>query len=78
MNAARYLRPSHVAERIGVAASTLAQWRHRGDGPPFCKLSPTVVVYDVEALEKWIAARSVSSTTQADRLPLMKRADAAA
>lgn len=65
----RYIRPSAAAKRYGVSASTLAQWRGRGEGPRFVKMSPTVVVYDVDEFDRWMAERSVSSTTQADRLP---------
>lgn len=65
----RYIRPSAAAERYSISPSTLAQWRCRGDGPRFVKLSPTVVVYDVDEFDRWVAERSVSSTTQAERLP---------
>jgi len=66
----RYIRPRHAAERIGVSTSTLAQWRCRGEGPPFAKLSATVVVYDADALDKWVSQRVASSTAEAARLPV--------
>ncbi|MCA3652141.1 MAG: helix-turn-helix domain-containing protein [Methylobacterium sp.] len=63
----KYLRPSAIAERYGISESALAQWRCRGEGPPFSKPSSTIVLYDVEAFERWLAARTASSTTEAAR-----------
>lgn len=63
----RYLRPSAIAERYGISESALAQWRCRGDGPPFTKPSSTIVLYEVEAFESWLAARTSSNTAEAAR-----------
>ena len=63
----KYLRPSAIAERYGISESALAQWRCRGDGPPFTKPSSTIVLYEVEAFERWLAARTSSNTAEAAR-----------
>lgn len=34
-------------------AGTLANWRHRGKGPPYLKLSSRKVVYDPIDLLRW-------------------------
>lgn len=63
----KYLRPSAVAERYGISESALAQWRCRGEGPPFTKPSSTIVLYEVDAIERWLAARTSSNTAEAAR-----------
>ena len=42
----------------------LQNWRHRGGGPDFVKVSSRSVRYRRADLEKWIAARTVSNTSQ--------------
>jgi predicted DNA-binding transcriptional regulator AlpA len=59
----RYLRTPAAAEHIGAAAQTLERWRIEGNGPPFVRLSSKLVVYDVEDLDAWCAARKVTSTS---------------
>lgn len=63
----KYLRPSAIAERYGISESALAQWRCRGEGPPFSKPSSTIVLYEIDAFERWLAARTASSTAEAAR-----------
>jgi DNA-binding transcriptional MerR regulator len=67
MSNPKYLRPSAVAELYGISLDTLAQWRAQGIGPPFAKPSATIVLYPVDKLEKWLAARTSSSTAEAAR-----------
>jgi hypothetical protein len=50
--------PTHAAaEYIGVARQTLANWRVRGDGPPYAKLgkSGMKIVYRVIDLDQYLA-----------------------
>ncbi len=42
----------------------LQNWRHRGGGPDFVKVSSRSVRYRRADLDKWIAARTVSNTSQ--------------
>ena len=67
MSNQKYLRPSAVAERYGISLDTLAQWRMQGIGPPFAKPSSTIVLYKVDALERWLAARTSTNTAEAAR-----------
>ncbi|HEX2520842.1 MAG TPA: helix-turn-helix domain-containing protein [Terriglobia bacterium] len=50
------MRPKHAARFIGIAMSTLARMRARGDGPVFSKPSSRIIVYDREEIEKWLRA----------------------
>lgn len=50
-----YLRAKEAAILLGVSASTLAKMRMRGDGPPFRKFGPRIVLYRKDELDKWIS-----------------------
>lgn len=58
------LRPAEAALYLGFSQSTLAKMRLRGDGPPYAKLGKRIVIYDSGDLEKWIANRKRSSTSE--------------
>lgn len=59
----RFLRPQQVEALYGLTKKFLAHARGRGDGPPFVKPSPKLVLYAVEDLEFWLAARRRISTS---------------
>ena len=61
----RKLRAPEAAEYLGLSASTLAKMRLRGDGPPYSKAGPRVVIYDRADLDAWVAARRRTSTSEA-------------
>lgn len=63
-----------AADLLGVSASYLNQSRLRGDGPAFVKISPTCVRYRRGDLDDWVAARTVRSTAEADRMMAESRA----
>lgn len=50
---------SEAARLIGVKHQTLANWRCRGEGPRYIKLTNTRVVYKISDLEAWLDARRV-------------------
>ena len=52
----------HFAQYIGLAASTLAKKRLQGDGPPFIKAGPRIILYDVLDVDAWLAKRRRHST----------------
>jgi predicted DNA-binding transcriptional regulator AlpA len=52
-----------ASEHIGLAESTLERARVRGDGPPYVKLGRSVR-YRICDLDRWVAARLVSSTSE--------------
>jgi hypothetical protein len=59
----RFLRPYQVEARYGLTQKFLAHARGRGNGPPFVKASAKLVLYAVEDLEQWLAARRRLSTS---------------
>jgi predicted DNA-binding transcriptional regulator AlpA len=60
----RALRTVEAARYLGLSASLLRKWRMRAPedpgerGPPFIRLSPTVVVYEISALDRWLDERA--------------------
>lgn len=59
----RFLRPCQVEALYGLSQKFLAHARGRGDGPPYFKPSPRLVLYSVEDLESWLATRRRVSTS---------------
>jgi len=59
----RFLRPQQVEALYGLTRKFLAHARGRGDGPPFVKPSSKLVLYAVEDVELWLAARRRLSTS---------------
>lgn len=59
----RRLRAPDAAEYLGLAASTLAKMRLRGDGPAYLKAGPRVIVYDTGDLDAWLASGRRRSTS---------------
>ena len=57
------LRAPHAAKYLGLAPSTLAKMRLRGDGPRYYKAGARIVLYDVSDLEAWLSERSRKSTS---------------
>lgn len=49
------LTANEAAASIGVAPKTLRNWRNRGTGPKFRRISPTLVLYRVTDLEAFLA-----------------------
>jgi hypothetical protein len=58
------LQTPDAAARLGLAASTLEKMRLRGNGPPYLRLSPRRIVYDVEKLEAWARGCEFNSTSE--------------
>ena len=63
MTGNRKLRAPGAADYLGLSASTLAKMRLRGDGPPYAKAGPRIVVYDAADLDSWLAERRRLSTS---------------
>ena len=53
-----------AASILCYSVRALQNWRHRGGGPDFVKVSARSIRYRRADLEKWIAARTVSNTSQ--------------
>lgn len=60
----RRLRTPDAAQYLGVGESTLEKWRCTGEGPVFERVGNRIVVYSVAALESFLAARRVTSTSE--------------
>jgi predicted DNA-binding transcriptional regulator AlpA len=63
-NSVRMMRTHEAAAYLGLSRSTLAKMRLRGDGAPYAKAGPRVVIYDKAVLDDWIASRARRSTSQ--------------
>lgn len=58
----RYARTATAAEYTGLSVSFLNKARIAGGGPPFI-LVGTAVLYDLDVVDEWLAARTCTSTT---------------
>ena len=58
----RRLRTPAAADYLGYAESTLEKKRLTGDGPVYIRLG-RVIVYDTRDLDRWLAARRATSTS---------------
>jgi hypothetical protein len=59
----RWARTPEAAQYAGASASVFEKWRLQGGGPPYSKLGPKLVVYDLDILDAWLEARGRSSTS---------------
>jgi predicted DNA-binding transcriptional regulator AlpA len=50
----RWFTPGELAEKLGVSVRTLADWRRKGRGPRYFKVSYRAVKYAAEDLETWL------------------------
>ena len=57
------LNTKQVAEALGLSTRTLEDWRLRGAGPRFIRMSPRAVRYSPRRLAEWVAAREQRSTS---------------
>ena len=58
------LTETAVATRLSLSPATLRNWRVKGLGPPFVRLSRRAVRYEAAAVDEWIAARARRSTSE--------------
>jgi predicted DNA-binding transcriptional regulator AlpA len=57
------LRTPQAAEYVGLSPSTLEKFRLTGNGPPYQKAGPKIVVYRPEDLDAWLSANRRRSTS---------------
>jgi predicted DNA-binding transcriptional regulator AlpA len=55
----RMLTTEAAAGFLGISAWTLFDWRKRGGGPPFVRLSRNTIRYPLDDLVAWLRARRV-------------------
>jgi len=53
-----------AAEFLCLSFRTLQNWRVRGGGPRFIRISSRCIRYRISDLEEWIAGRTVSNTSE--------------
>lgn len=53
-----------AASALGLKPRTLQEWRRRGYGPPYVRLSSRCVRYDVRDLRTWIGERKEAEAEQ--------------
>jgi predicted DNA-binding transcriptional regulator AlpA len=59
----RYLTPPETAEYIRLTERALEDWRYRGVGPRFIRLSGRAIRYRLSDIEDWLADRERTSTS---------------
>jgi len=64
MSNQEFLRPNEASQFLKLSVSTLAKMRMRGDGPPYSKAGPKMVLYKLSDLNDWLASRSRYSTSE--------------
>lgn len=61
----RAVTTAGAAAYLGVSASLVRKWRTRGpldpgsSGPEFIRAGATLVLYEIEALDRWIEERRI-------------------
>ena len=55
--------PAEAADWLRVRTPTMAQWRWKGGGPRFIRLSARKILYRLEDLEAFTAERTFVSTS---------------
>lgn len=58
----RYESPEDLEGRTGLSKKFWQERRAKGDGPPYIKLTPKVVLYRPQDVDTWIASRMRRST----------------
>jgi hypothetical protein len=61
----RLLTEADTAALLRVKPRTVADYRRRGDGPPFIQISRNVVRYLADDVLQWATARRVKSANEA-------------
>ena len=61
----RLVRQEDAALILGVTPRCMENWRHRGEGPKFVRISGRCIRYRKSDLYEWIEGRVKSSTSEA-------------
>ena len=52
--AKQYVPAKKLAEMWNTTSGVLANWRYRGEGPPYYRLGKKKILYAVEEAEAWL------------------------
>ncbi len=67
VNLDRLIDENEAAALLCYSTRALQNWRHRGGGPKFIKVSARSIRYRVRDIHEWIENRTVSNTSQKTR-----------
>ena len=59
-----FVRTKEAARILKLSESLLEKMRVTGNGPPFCKAGPRIVVYRVGDILNWLESRKITSTSE--------------
>jgi predicted DNA-binding transcriptional regulator AlpA len=59
-----FVRTKEAAKILKISESLLEKMRGTGNGPPFCKAGPRIVVYQIKDILNWLESKKVKSTSQ--------------
>ncbi len=60
----RLVDEQDAADYVGFTKRALQNWRHRGGGPQYVRVSSRAIRYRLCDLDDWATARLVSNTSQ--------------
>jgi len=63
-NLDRLIDEKEAADLLCYSVRALQNWRHRGGGPKFIKVSSRSVRYRVRDIQEWVENKTVSNTSQ--------------
>ena len=61
----RLLLPPEAAERLRLTSRALENWRNKGDGPPYIRISHRCVRYRLGTLNDWLSKRTSAESSEA-------------
>ena len=64
INSTQLIDEKEAARILCYTVRALQNWRCRGGGPKFIKVSSRSVRYSIQDLNEWIEARKISNTAQ--------------
>jgi len=67
INLDRLIDEKEAADLLCYSVRALQNWRHRGGGPKFIKVSSRSVRYRIRDIQEWVEKKTVSNTSQETR-----------
>jgi DNA-binding transcriptional MerR regulator len=65
-----YLTEKQVAQKLNISPRTLQAWRRKHVGPPYVRLSPRAIRYELTALLQWLEEQRVLADAAGLALPV--------
>lgn len=54
-----YVNEKELSKYASIPLSTLRNWRFKGQGPPYKKISPRMVRYSLKEFQEWMEDHTV-------------------